>query len=530
MAAAVCGTRRQTGFPDDRSVRELHGPVIVASRPVTTADVVCVADGAEVALGPEAVERITAARDVVDRLISGDELIYGLNTGLGHMRDVRVPVEMLRAYQRAIVIAHEGAIGDPLPARVVRAAMFARIAGLARGGAGATLAVAETLVAMLNRRVHPIVPAVGSVGASDLMHMASIALVATGLGGRAEVEGEILVGPDAMRRAGIEPVMLEPKDGLALISANGVSIGHAALVVHRALESVAVADLIVAISLEAIHGNPSIVDPLVAAAKPVPGQIESARRIRAFLRGSDRCQPGGPASVQDPLSFRVAPQVHGALREVIRFLATAVDVELEASDDNPFVSVPERRLISNGNFHPMVLALAADAARPALTHVGLLSDRRMTHLWATRWQDPQLASPEGMLAAAEEGGLLLRYAGGARYAELRASAGPVTLDVPPLDGGVEDHATNAPLTVRLKDRALDLLDDLLAIELLLARDTIHGDTAVGRLGDGVQAALDALADVVADLGRRPPGDVLQARVRGALGARILPAAERAALV
>jgi histidine ammonia-lyase len=501
--------------------------IVVGTRPATIADVCLVADGAPVELSAEAVGRIGEARAVVDGLIHGDALIYGLNTGLGHMRDVRVPVDVLRAYQEAIVVAHDGGFGPPLPTRVVRAALFVRVVGLANGGAGATLGVAETLVAMLNRGVHPVVPVVGSVGASDLMHLAAIALVATGLGGRAEVDGELLPGPDAMRRAGLAPARLEPKDGLAIVSANAVSVGHGALVAARASVDISVADLTVAASMEAIRGNPSIVDPLVGRAKGIAGQIESADRIRRYLAGSDRCTPGAPASVQDPLSFRVAPQVHGACREVVRFFGDAVEQELAACDDNPLVSRADRRLISNGNFHPMVLALAADAVRPALAHVGQLSDRRMGHLWAAAWQDPGLMEPDGMREVAEAGGALLRYAAAARYTELRALAAPVTLDVSPLDIGVEDHATNAPLAVLRTEDALDRLEDVLAVELLMAHESLRRRSDAGRLGEGVRAALDALADTRAGLGPRPPSDVLHAAVQGALRTGILPAAEGA---
>ena len=214
--------------------RQAGAAVTVAAAPLTIADVLRVANGAPVVLAREAVERIRAARDVVDELVRGEALIYGLNTGLGHMRDQRVPLETLRDYQEGIVRLHAGGIGPPLPVPVVRAAMLVRLAGIALGGAGASLAVAETLAAMLNRGVHPVVPQVGSVGASDLMHMSSIAMVAIGLG-QAEFEGSTLPGAEAMRRAGIPRLTMEPKDGLALISANGVAIGHGALVVDRAV-------------------------------------------------------------------------------------------------------------------------------------------------------------------------------------------------------------------------------------------------------------------------------------------------------
>jgi histidine ammonia-lyase len=296
------------------------------------------------------------------------------------------------------------------------------------------------------------------------------------------------------------------------------------LVADRARCSAVLADLVVAISMEAMRSNLSVTDPAVAAAKPVPGQARSAATIRAFLEGSDRCLQGTAASVQDPLSFRVAPQVHGAAREVIRFFADAVEGELAAADDNPLVSVEGGRLISNGNFHPMLMALAADAVRPAIAHIGLLGDHRTGHVWESQLSDPDMATPEGMKAAAEGTGLLLRYAAAARYTELRALADPITLDVPSLDLGVEDHATNAPLAVRRTDEALDLLEDLVAVEMLAARMVLRKAGPAQRLGCGTSAALDAMEAAIAAVGARPSAAELHGAVRAALPTDILSAA------
>jgi histidine ammonia-lyase len=327
-----------------------------------------------------------------------------------------------------------------------------------------------------------------------------------------------------MRRAGVEPAVLQPKDGLALISANGVSVGMGALVADRGATAAVAADLVLAVSLESVRGNPSIVDPHVARMKPIPGQRESIDTIRAFLDGSDLCVPGAAVSVQDPLSFRVAPQVHGAYREFARAFAEAVEMELASSDDNPLVVTAEHRLVSNGNFHPMVLALAADAFRSAIAQVGQLSSRRLAHLWAAVWQDPKLLEPAGMRTLAESGAALLMYAGAARYTDLRALADPATLDVPPLDLGVEDHATNAPVAVFRTDTAFDVLDDLMAIELLSAHETIRRRPDQIRTGAGVRAALAAIDDIRSELGSWPSSEVLHAAVRDALYARIVPAA------
>ncbi len=500
------------------------GRVIVDDAPLTSRDVVAVARGASIALGPAAIERIRASRAVVDRLVSGDELIYGLNTGLGHGRNERLPVEALGGSQADIVRAHAGGFGPPLPVEVVRAAMAVRIAGIARGGSGASPAIAEAYVGLLNAGIHPIVPLVGSIGASDLMHMAAIALVAMGEG-EADLRGERLSGAEALGRADIAPLRLGPKDGLTVISANGVSIGQAALVVDRAQGLADAADLVVALSLEAARGNPSIVDAAVAAAKPVPGQAIVAERIRRFLGGSSLSVAGGAESVQDPLSFRVAPQVHGAFREVLAFAASSVDAELAAMDDNPLVSIADDRMISNGNFHPMLLALAVDAVRPALAHVGQLSDRRTGQLWDRIAADTGAFSAEAFEKMSRYGSPLLRYSGAARAAELRTLAGPATLDVAPLDLGVEDHATNAHLAVRLTDEALDLAADVLAVELLTATAILGSDDeARARMGPRTGAALELVASTLATLGQGASAAAVHAAARDLLDGRLLAAA------
>jgi histidine ammonia-lyase len=489
------------------------GTITLDDAPMAPADLVAVVRGARLELGPTARSRIEASRAVVDRLVAGDELIYGLNTGLGHMRNERLPIDAIEAGQAMTVRAHAGGIGPALPAEIVRAAMAVRVAGIALGGSGASPAIADAYVAMLNAGVHPVVPLVGSIGAADLMHMAAIALVAMGEG-EAEHHGEVVPGAEALARAGIVPIRLGAKDGLTVISANGVAIGHAALVVARAAQLADAADVVVALSLEATRGNPSILDPVVAAAKPVPGQAQSAARIRALLDGSGLCRVDAARSVQDPLSFRVTPQVHGAYREVVRFAEAAVATELAAMDDNPLVSIDDERMISNGNFHPMLLALAVDSLRPALAHVATLADRRAGQLWDRLAADFNAFTPEAIGEMLRFGSPLARYAGAARLAELRTLVGPATLDVPSLDLGVEDHATNAPLAARLTDQAVDLALDVLAVELLTAAASVGWQPEVrAQLAPGTSSILDRLAAAIADLGPGAGNDRVHAAAR-----------------
>jgi histidine ammonia-lyase len=465
--------------------------VMITEGPLTIDELLAVIDGARVELDDGVRARIAAGRAVVDRALDAGDAVYGLTTQVGHGKDTRLSEEEVRGEQLFLVMSHSGGIGPPLPTEVVRAALAVRLNGIARGGSGAAQAVADVLAAMLNAGVHPVVPETASVGAADVALMAGMAQVAIGVG-RAEHHGQILPGGEALRRAGISPLELSGKDGLALISANAVSVGQAGLVVARAARVADAADVAAAVSMEATGANPSVVQAAVGQAKPIPGQVEAADHLRALLAGSSLMRPGAARSVQDALSFRVVPQVHGALREHVAAARRAVVTELNAAADNPLVSVPDQTLVSNGNFHPIVMAIAFDALRIALAHVGQLSERRMAHLW-----DTFFAQLTGGPPAAIAYGVQLRYPAAALFPELKQLAAPATLDTPPLDQDVEDHGTGAPLSVRKTDAALGVLEDLLAIELILARDVLTTAPTSPGLGAGTGAALRAVEEAIA---------------------------------
>jgi histidine ammonia-lyase len=492
--------------------------VAIDVMPVPLTDLLGVARGATVELTQGARDRIASGRRVVDGVLASGRAVYGLTTGVGHLRDVRIPDEELVRQQYLIVMTHSGGFGPLLPTEIARAAMAVRLVGLTRGGSGASPAVAESLVGMLNAGVHPLLPRTSSVGAGDLGAMALIAQVAIGAG-RAEYRGAELGGPEALARAGIPPLVLQAKDGLAMVSANGVSVGQGAFVAERAGALVDAAELVAALSMEATRGNPSVALPVVADGKPFPGLVESCRQLRLALQGSYLMASGAPASVQDPLSFRVVPQVHGALRDTTAFAARTVETELNAQADNPLVSPSDGTLVSNGNFHPVLLAVAFDALRIAIAHVGQLSDRRLGHLWASFFEamsgggPPPEGSPfEG---PPDLPGMHLRYAAAAAYAELRQLAAPVSLDVGVLDLGVEDHSTAAPLSVRKADEALDLLADILTIELLLAADILGLRPEFPTLGEGTAALYGSARGAVAALGE-PSTDAVHRAVRATL--------------
>jgi len=459
-------------------------------------ELLAVVDGAPLELGSDARAKIEASHAVIEAALGGRKAVYGLTTQVGHGKDELLTEEQLGRQQRMLVMTHSGGLGAPLPTRIVRAALTARVNGMASGGSGASPAAVDVLVAMVNAGVHPLVPETASVGAGDIGQMAGMAQVAIGVG-RAEYRGETLSGGEALARAGIAPLELGAKDGLALISANAVAIGHGALVVDRATRVAGAADVAAALSMEATGSNLSIIEPAVAEAKPFPGQIAAASHLREVLSGSYLLGPGAARSVQDALSFRVVPQAHGALREFLAFCHRAVEIELNSASDNPLVSGEKRTVLSNGNFQPVVLAVAFDALRVAIAHVGQLSERRLSHLWDAIFAHMAAAGPPSGLEPQALFGLQLRYPAAALFSELKQLAAPATLDTPPLDMSVEDHGTAAPLGVRNTERALELLEDLLAVERMLAHDLLSLLPSQPGLGAGTSAALREVEDAIA---------------------------------
>ncbi|CAN5375405.1 histidine ammonia-lyase [soil metagenome] len=470
--------------------------VTITGAALSSHELLAVVDGASLELGPEARAKIESSHAVIEAALAGREAVYGLTTQVGHGKDELLTEEQLGRQQRMLVMTHSGGLGAPLPTRVVRAALTARVNGIARGGSGASRTAADVLVAMVNAGVHPLVPETASVGAGDIGQMAGMAQVAIGAG-RAEYRGEALSGDEALARAGIAPLELGAKDGLALISANAVWIGHGALVVDHATRVAEIADVAAALSMEASGSNLSIIEPAVAEAKPFPGQIAAASHLREALSGSYLFGPDAARSVQDALSFRVVPQAHGALREFIAFCHRAVEIELNSASDNPLVSAEERAVFSNGNFQPVVLAVAFDAVRVTIAHVGQLSERRLSHLWDAIFAQMAAAGPISETEPQALFGLQLRYPAAAAFSELKQLAAPATLDTPPLDMSVEDHGTAAPLSVRNTERALELLEDLLAVERMLAHDLLSMRPSNPALGAGTSAALAEVEDAIA---------------------------------
>jgi histidine ammonia-lyase len=375
---------------------------------------------------------------------------------------------------------------------VVRAIMLARLNGMARGGAGVQPAVFDALLAMLNARVHPIVPARGSIGMSDLAPLAHLSLPLVGEG-EAEFGGERMSGAAGLEAGGIEPPTLGPKDALSLVSANSASIGHGALVMCDARALLGVAEIAAALSLEALGGHTTMLDQQVDSARRFTGQLTCAERTRALLEASYlwTCEP--TLDVQDPISFRSAIQVHGAMLDVLSSARGTLETELNSTGDNPMVLVERREMVGTGNFHPAGVSIAFDTVAIALAQVTSMAANRVVRL-----MDPHFTKLPPYLSVdpGNNVGLgVVQKTATALNSEVRLAANPASLDYIPVAGSIEDHATMAVECVGKAGRAVAAAFELFAVEMLVAAQAIDLRDRP-RLGVGTGAAFAKIREQV----------------------------------
>lgn len=508
-----------TGGPEEPMPGTRTGTFLIGTAHLKAADVARVASdpSVEVVLSADALDLISLSREVVQAAIDSGHRVYGLNTLLGSGRDTAVEEESILDYQVQVVRYHHSGIGALLTPAEVRAVMLARLIGFTRGGSGVRPETARFYAELLNRGVVPAVPREGSVGSSDLTQLAAVAAVVIGEGQALDAGGNLVPGGAALAAAGLQPLVLAPGEALALVSANSYSIGAGALELGRLLRLADLADTALALSLEATGrydggANLSPFSPAVQSAKAVDGQRISAANVRSLVGGGWLEDPHRQASVQDALSFRAAPQTHGAFRAQVTALAEALEVELNGRGDNPLTDLASGRMISGGNFQPMQLALAFETLRLGLAHLGISSERRIAKLYPPQRLIRQLnleAARSGTPLAPEELPGLLWYSAAGLLAELKFLAAPATLGAPTLSADVEDHSTLAPLALQHLERSVQAAEELLTIEALTAayllaqaRDAEAGERAsdaeVRPLGKGTSAVVDCLSGLLAE--------------------------------
>jgi histidine ammonia-lyase len=448
--------------------------VLLDGDTLTLEEVEAVAAGrARAELAPSARHRVAASRALVEARLDDGEAHYGINTGFGTLAEVRIPREDLRKLQRNLVLSHSVGVGQPLAGAEARALMLLRAACMAKGLSGIRPATLDLLLACLERGVVAVVPERGSVGASgDLAPLAHLALVLIGEG-EASYRGERLPGAEALRRAGLAPVVLEPKEGLALINGTQAMSAVGTLALRRAERLCQLADLAGAMTLEGLGGSHRPFMAEIQAARGQLGQAASAARLRLLLAGSAiNAAHQGPDchKVQDPYSLRCMPQVHGAARDGVGFCHGILAREINAATDNPLVFPELGEIVSGGNFHGQPVSLALDVLAIATSHLANISERRVEQLVnpSLSHLPPFLAKDPGL----DSGFMMAQVTSAALVSENKVLCHPASVDSIPSSAGREDHVSMG-MTAALKARqVVENVRTCLAIELLVAAQAI----------------------------------------------------------
>lgn len=446
----------------------------------------------KVVLDEEAEERVKRSRRIVDDIVENDRVVYGITTGFGKFADVTISQDDCKTLQRNLIVSHACGTGEVFPIDITRAIMLLRINNLAKGYSGIRLSTLNTLIEMLNKGVHPIIPEKGSLGASgDLAPLAHMVLPMIGEG-EAEYEGEILSGLEAMKRAGIDIVELTSKEGLALINGTQVMTAVGALALYDSISLIKISDIAASLTLEALRGIKDAYDLRTHIVRPHKGQIDTAKNILNLIEGSSFTTRQGELRVQDAYTLRCVPQVHGASKDAINYVKEKVEIEINSVTDNPIIT-EEGDVISGGNFHGQPMAISFDFLGIAAAEIANISERRLERLINFQLNDlpPFLVKHGGL----NSGFMITQYAAAALVSENKVLAHPASVDSIPSSANQEDHVSMGTIAAR---KARDIVENairVLATELMAACQAI--DFREGfKLGCGTQEAYNIIREEV----------------------------------
>ena len=441
--------------------------VIITGNTLTLEEVMSVCRNfTKVELSDLAVEKVLKSRKIVDDFVENEDVVYGITTGFGKFSDVTISKEESELLQKNLIITHAVGAGKPFETEIVRGIILLRINNLAKGYSGAKLETIQTMIEMLNKRVHPVVPEKGSLGASgDLAPLSHMVLPMIGLG-LAEYMGTVMSGEKAMKLAGIPVIQLTSKEGLALINGTQVMTAVGALTVYDALNILKVSDIAAAMSFEAQNGVVNALDNRIHEIRPHKGQIDTARILLNLLTGSKMTTKQGDIRVQDAYSLRCVPQVHGASKDAVNYVKEKVEIEINSVTDNPIVFPETKEGISGGNFHGQPMALSFDFLGIALSELADISERRIERL-----VNPSLSGLPAFLV--EHGGLnsgfmIVQYSAAALVSENKILAHPASVDSIPSSANQEDHVSMGTIAARKAREILGNVRRVLAMEIMCA--------------------------------------------------------------
>ncbi len=469
--------------------------VVINGRDLTVEEVIRVCrQNEKVEIAPEAKKAVQKARDYIEKKLEEGAVIYGLTTGFGKFSNVLISKEETAELQKNLIMSHTCTMGEPYPRQYVRAAMLLRCNALSRGNSGIRLSTVQTLIDMLNAGIHPVIPRKGSLGASgDLAPLSHIALGLIGMG-KVEYKGKIVDAKEAMSEAGIVPVELAAKEGLALNNGTQMMTAVGVNVLWDAMQLLKVADIATAMTAEALHGITKAYDPKVQDLRGHQGQKETAENLRVLLDGSKNALPVQPTKVQDPYSLRCIPQIHGASRDAIRYVYDAVSREINAVTDNPLVFPDEDEVISGGNFHGQPMALAFDFMKMAISELADVSERRAERLINPALSEglPGFLTKHGGVCS---GFMIAQYAAASMVSENKVYDHPACVDSIPSSGNQEDHVSMGTTSARTAAMVLDNAQKVIGIELAAAAQGIWlrgeiGESKIENLAPATKAAYD----------------------------------------
>lgn len=412
---------------------------------------------------PSALERVCASRRVIEQIVSRNQRVYGVNTGFGKFSTQTIPNEKLSLLQENLLKSHAVGVGEPLPDEAARAAVLFRLNSLLQGHSGVRIEIVEYLREFLNRDVVPLVPAKGSVGSSgDLAPLAHLALLLIGEG-QAKIKGRTLSGRELLQELGLQPLRLEPKEGLALINGTQITLGLGFVALSRAQKLLDQAQAICALAVEALRGQTASFAERLQQARPHPGQLRAAQTMRQWLRGS-KLADSRTDDVQDNYTLRCIPQVLGASADALDFVAEKFEIEMNSATDNPLVFAESGEVLSGGNFHGQILAFACELLAQAVAEIGNFAERRIALL---------LEAPDLPRFLVKDGGLnsglmVPQYTAAALVAENKVLAHPASVDSIPTSGGKEDYNSMATTSAYKALQITQNVEIILAIELLTA--------------------------------------------------------------
>jgi histidine ammonia-lyase len=473
--------------------------ILIDGCSLTIDDVIKVArQGHKIELTQEAQEKVIIARDLVDKFVDEERVVYGITTGFGKFSDVVISKEETAQLQRNLIISHACGVGEPFAEEIVRAMMLLRINALSKGHSGVRMETLNTLIGMLNNCVHPVVPEKGSLGASgDLAPLSHMVLTMLGEG-EAFYNGEKMPSKKAMELAGV-PVLenLHAKEGLALINGTQAMTAVGALTVYDSINLLKTADIAMALTVEGLNGITTAFDEKVHAVRPHKGQINTARNLLNILDGSKMTTKQGEVRVQDAYVLRCTPQVHGASKDAIEYIKERVNIEINAVTDNPIIFPEVEEVISGGNFHGQPMALSFDFLGIALAELANISERRLEKLVnpAISHGLPAFLTEKGGL---HSGFMIVQYSAASLVSENKVLAHPASVDSIPSSANQEDHVSMGTIASRKAREIMKNVQSVIAMEILGACQAIdlRGNSGLGK---GTKAAYELVREYTAKI-------------------------------